>query len=240
MVPSTHCCVRVTTARSAMSTSSSLDDKTVVQNMLYRIRQVNIMPPEVESTLLNFTVDGIHLGEVTPKTADLLLNTGPDVFEYKINDEDMSYLSLSDAVGTTYESRTAAVEEVMLQLREQGVVTGWRDEHYPISRGFYEEPVFSMERAAVPIVGAMEYGVHINGLVQQDDGSMKMWMARRSEDKSKYPGECMPNRRCRIARTIESILYSITCYCILRYARSYCGWRTACEHGLVGELYKGM
>lgn len=176
-------------SKRAMSSTRNLDDETVVQDMLYRIRQINIMPPEVESKLLDFAVDGINLGEVTPKTADLLVNTGPDVFEYKTNDE-KKYLSLSDAAGTTCESRTATVEEVMLKLREEGIVTGWRDEHYPIQRGFYEEPVFNMERAAVPLVGAMEYGVHINGLVIQDDGEVKMWMARRAADKSKYPGEC--------------------------------------------------
>lgn len=162
-------------------------DETVVQDMLYRIRQVNSMPPEVESTLCDFCVDGLLLGEVTPKIADLLVKAGPSVFEYK-TDNGRRYLSLSDAAGTTSESRTSAVDTVMQQLREQGIVTGWRDEHYPISRGFYEEPVFSMERAAVPLLGAMEYGVHINGLVKQDDGSVKMWMARRAPDKSKYPG----------------------------------------------------
>jgi len=161
-------------------------DETVVQDMLYRIRQVNVMPPDVECQLLDFSVDGIHLGEVTPNTADLLVEVGP-VFEYKAS-EGKKFLTLSEAAGTTCDSRTDAVETVMLKLRDRGIVTGWRDEQYPISRGFYEEPVFSMERAAVPLVGAMEYGVHINGLVKQDDDSLKMWMARRAPDKSKYPG----------------------------------------------------
>lgn len=40
------------------------DDEAVVQDMLYRIRQVNSMPQEVESKLLEFSVDGIQLGEV--------------------------------------------------------------------------------------------------------------------------------------------------------------------------------
>ncbi len=179
----------MTNARSTQmrrNSNSTLNDEKVVQDMLYRIRHVNSMPPEVESKLLDFTVDGIQLGEVTPDTANLLVTTGPNVFELKTIDE-KKYISLSDTAGSTYESRTAAVEEVMLKLREAGVVSGWRDEHYPISRGFYEEPVFSMERAAVPLVGALEYGVHINGLVTQDDGEVKMWMARRAADKSKYP-----------------------------------------------------
>lgn len=179
--------IRSTQMRRSIS-NSVLNDETVVQDMCYRIRQVNSVPPEVESKLLDFSVDGIHLGEVTPETANLLVTTGdgPSVFEFKNVDQNKC-LTLSDAAGSTYESRTAAVEAVMLKLRDSGVVS-WRDEQYPISRGFYEEPVFSMERAAVPLVGAMEYGVHINGLVTQDDGEVKMWIARRAANKSKYPG----------------------------------------------------
>lgn len=73
------------TSRRAMSTGSSImtkcSDETVVQDMLYRIRQVNSMPPEVESTLCDFCVGGLLLGEVTPKIADLLVKAGPSVFE---------------------------------------------------------------------------------------------------------------------------------------------------------------
>ena len=179
--------------RSSCGTSAAMnkciDNETVVQGMLYRIRQVNVMLEKVESELLDFSVDGIHLGEVTPSTADLLVSTGPHVFEYKTAKQQKPFLTLSDAAGTTCESRTAAVESVMVTLREQGIVTGWRDEHYPISHGFYEKPVFGMERAAVPLVGAVEYGVHINGLVtHQDNQEVQMWMARRAHDKSKYPG----------------------------------------------------
>lgn len=176
--------------REMTSHYSTSNDETVVQDMLYRIRYVNNVPKQVEATLLHFSVDGIHLGQVTPDTAELLTSVQPNgkpVFEYKNNDKE-KFLTLSKAAGDTCESRTAAVEKVMLDLRDQGKVTGWRDEHYPISHGFYEEPVFSMERAAVPLVGAMEYGVHINGLVKQEDGSTKMWIARRAADKSKYPG----------------------------------------------------
>ena len=59
-----------------------------------------------------------------------------------------------------------------------------------------------MERAAVSILGAIEYGVHVNGLVvvapPVDSSSnnstttttttLQMWMARRAANKSKWPG----------------------------------------------------
>jgi isopentenyldiphosphate isomerase len=76
----------------------------------------------------------------------------------------------------------------MEQLRDDGVISGWRGEEYPVSASFYEDPVFVMERAAVPLLGAIEYGVHVNGLVKSTDKDVKMWIARRSQSKSKYPG----------------------------------------------------
>jgi hypothetical protein len=50
--------------RQLSSHAMKCDDEAVVQDMLYRIRQVNSMPQEVESKLLDFSVDGSRLGEV--------------------------------------------------------------------------------------------------------------------------------------------------------------------------------
>jgi 8-oxo-dGTP pyrophosphatase MutT (NUDIX family) len=91
--------------------------------------------------------------------------------------------------GTTLESRTRAVASVMEELKSQGVVTGWRDELYPVSEAFHSPPVFLMERAAVSLLGVLEYGVHINGILRHRERKEDlMWMARRSKSKSKYPG----------------------------------------------------
>lgn len=98
-------------------------------------------------------------------------------------------MTLSSAAGSSLESRTQAVARVMQKLRDEGVVNGWRDELYPVADTFYGEPVFLMERAAVSLLGVLEYGVHINGLVKESPGKApKMWIARRSKTKSKFPG----------------------------------------------------
>jgi len=102
-------------------------------------------------------------------------------------------LTLTKEAGTTCQSRTKAIMSIMEQLRDDGHITGWRNELYPIAEGFYDEPLLLMERAATSFVGAIEYGVHINGLVRSssendDQSTTKMWMARRSKTKSKYPG----------------------------------------------------
>ena len=167
-------------------TAADVDEAQVMQNILYRVRHVNYMPDDIRQSLLGFRVDGIPLGKVRPAIADMLCTTGSNVFELKKSDKQQEYLTLAEETGSTSDSRTKAVAQVMEKLRDQGIVTGWRDESYPIGPNFYEPPVFVMERAAVPLLGAIEYGVHINGLVQKD-GETKMWMARRSADKSKFP-----------------------------------------------------
>ncbi|OEU15283.1 hypothetical protein FRACYDRAFT_186707 [Fragilariopsis cylindrus CCMP1102] len=109
------------------------------------------------------------------------------------------FLTLSEKIaGTTIESRTKAVAAVMDQLKMNGIVTGWRNELYSVSDSFYNPTVFLMERAAISVLGVLEYGVHINGIVldqsdnednDNNNSSKKlMWMARRSKLKSKYPG----------------------------------------------------
>jgi isopentenyldiphosphate isomerase len=108
---------------------------------------------------------------------------------YPVFEVQNGQLTLSDNAGNSTESRTRAVGDVMNKLRDDGVITGWRDELYPVSDSFYNEPYFLMERAAVSLLGVMEYGVHVNGLVKESpDGEPKMWIARRSRMKSKFPG----------------------------------------------------
>ena len=182
-----------------------MSEEKLVQDMLYRIRQCNNMPDEIKSSLIEFQVDGLLLGKVRSKIAEILCSIKSrdkslPIFEMKqFANNNPTYLTLStQAAGTTVESRTKAVASVMNELRSQGVITGWRDELFPVSDSFYSPPLFLIERAAANMLGILEYGVHINGLVKSTDGVSttnvvldpppKMWMARRSKTKSKYPG----------------------------------------------------
>lgn len=136
---------------------------------------------------------------MTPKVAQRLCTSHPTksepVFQLNTNPEGgITDLTLAPAVGNTPESRTQAVASVMKNLRDDGYLTGWRDEMYPVVERFDEvtTPVFLVERAAASLLGVLEYGVHINGIVQCDDKNngeqRKMWMARRSKSKGKFPG----------------------------------------------------
>ena len=195
-----------------------------MNHILHRINVMNTIPKDVQSSLIHFVVDNRVLGKVTPQIAQLLVNSSCDdnhgIFELVTAESDDSdnkdrstmLLTLGRAAGTTFEERTNSVSKITTNLHNRGYITGWRNELYPVSDSFdnskQQPPLFLIERAAVPILGILEYGVHINGLVttscndenNNDDESStlstaattttttRMWMARRSKTKSKYPG----------------------------------------------------
>jgi Domain of unknown function (DUF4743) len=193
----------LSTSNTGPTLSISKGEK-LIQDMLYRMRQVNSVPADVRDSLLDFRVDGVKLGQVRPNVAKLLCSIVVTPASHKIDDDTVedqpafciqwddsskAFLTLSSVCGTSCESRSAAVATVTERLKDQNIVTGWRNELFPVSPTFYDEPVFAMERAAVSYLGVIEYGVHVIGLVRSaTDGTDKMWMARRSKSKSKFPG----------------------------------------------------
>jgi 8-oxo-dGTP pyrophosphatase MutT (NUDIX family) len=178
-----------------------------MQDVLWRVRDVNRKTPPSVNTLA-FHVDGRPMGKVVESTARELVARGGGVFALEAappaGDDGVVRgsswqelcLTLTDQAGSTFDTRTDAVARVMQSLRSQGVVRGWRDELYPVTTSFYEPPALAVERAAAPLLGAIEYGVHVNGLVAVAGAPripscavpQKMWIARRSAQKSKYPG----------------------------------------------------
>ena len=172
---------------SKLNTFTQQQKDKVVQDMLYRIRQCNLVPDEVRRQLVDFVVDGKVLGKVRLELAQRLDET--PAFSLSQSAGSQGALSLTKEAGTTRQERTENFQSIMLQLKDEGIVSGWRDEFYPVSSGFYDEPSLLIERAAAPLFGTQQYGVHINGYVQDDStGQIKMWMARRSQMKPKYPG----------------------------------------------------
>lgn len=85
--------------------------------------------------------------------------------------------------------RSDAFAAGMVRLKEGGVISGWRDEIYPVLTSFHEEPVLLMERAASVYFGIKAYGVHMNGYVEDQKGNKLMWVARRSKNKPTWPGK---------------------------------------------------
>jgi len=87
-----------------------------------------------------------------------------------------------------YEARTAAMADVVATLRDEGLVTGWRDESFPVAASFYAPPLFAIERAAVKAFGIRYYCVQLNGLVGAGEGQ-HMWIGRRAMSKPIGPGK---------------------------------------------------
>lgn len=83
--------------------------------------------------------------------------------------------------------RSARLDAVLRQWRDQGYINGWRDEHYLISDG-EGAPLFSVERSATALLGVLNLGVHLNGFVRRTDG-IWLWMARRARNRPRYPGK---------------------------------------------------
>jgi len=102
-------------------------------------------------------------------------------------DVDVAAVRLSPALDSETR-RTAAMADVLAQLRESGDLPYWRDELYPVTRDWSVPPVMLMERGAVPRFGVRAFGVHLNGLVRRGD-EVLVWVARRSLAKEVAPGK---------------------------------------------------
>mmetsp|Transcript_16489 Transcript_16489/g.19564 ORF Transcript_16489/g.19564 Transcript_16489/m.19564 type:complete len:422 (+) Transcript_16489:31-1296(+) len=199
---STTSCGRNATSRlaSISTTSMFIKDKELINNMLFRIRKCNHISQRVQDSLLDFVIDGSVVGKTTDAVAKCLCNASPSskpIFEISTTTSNTRVVTLTEAAGSTLESRSEAIMSVMINLRSQGLITGWRDELLPLSKGFYDAPLALVERAGAGFLGMQQYGVHINGFVRSPDddesggsgvGEERMWMARRSVTKSKYPG----------------------------------------------------
>ncbi len=85
----------------------------------------------------------------------------------------------------------AIVEGELAALGERAAakgLCGWRNEAFDV-RATPRGPVLgTIDRDALPLLGIMATGVHLNGLVRRADG-LHLWVARRAMDKKLDPGK---------------------------------------------------
>ncbi|KAM4055664.1 NUDIX domain-containing protein [Hirsutella rhossiliensis] len=92
----------------------------------------------------------------------------------------------------TEQERSRVVAALADHWRNKGtfkLLRGWRDEVWPVySRT--GELLFSMERAAMGLLGTMRYGVHLTAYVVDAAAphGLKLWVPKRATDKSTFPG----------------------------------------------------
>jgi len=127
-----------------------------------------------------FIVAATRVGWVRHALADRLARFG-DVL-----DVTLEAVTLDRALDD-FAARSAAIDRIVRALADDGIVTGVREEAYPVKTGFTHPPLLTMERAAIPHFGVRAYGVHMNGYLRRRDG-LHMWVARRAFDKPTYPG----------------------------------------------------
>lgn len=137
------------------------------------------------SRFLPFRVSGSQFGFVRRDYAPRL-HAWPTVFQ--VTETAVTLAPALAAADVAYTTRSAAVEQVLLALRAEGFIHGWRQEPFPVTRHFGDAPSLLIERAAVPLFGVCGYGVHLNGYVREGK-DIKMWIARRARDKAVDPGK---------------------------------------------------
>jgi hypothetical protein len=144
---------------------------------LDRIRENNVWNP---AGFRWWVVDGCRVGRIRHGLVPRLAAFG-DTF---VVESDAVHLN---PALRTFAARSAAMDEVLKTLEAEGIVTGRRNEYYPVTRRFSEPPFLKIERAGVPHFGVRAFGIHMNGYVRRPDG-IWMWIGRRAKNKSTYPG----------------------------------------------------
>ena len=72
-------------------------------------------------------------------------------------------------------------------LAEEGLY-GWRGEAFDVRETPDGPALGQIDRGALPLLGVLAWGVHVNGLVHRADG-LHLWIARRASDKLLDPGK---------------------------------------------------
>ena len=89
--------------------------------------------------------------------------------------------------------RSEALNAVHRQLRDHGLLVGWRDEIFPLWDAHTGAVLAHIERSAARFWGSLTRGAHCNGYVANAQGRPeRLWVARRSPHKSTDP-LCLDN-----------------------------------------------
>ena len=160
-----------------MNTDPRLNGIDALLSSAYRADSAGFVP---------FSVAGQVVGWVRPAFADTLRDY-PAAFEHDQTGAVRLREDLADEP-----SRTKTMAPIVRDLARNGVITGWRDELYPVrsGAGTAGTPLLFIERAAARPFGITSTAVHVNGIVESASGRItpSLWIARRSLSKSIDPG----------------------------------------------------
>lgn len=96
-------------------------------------------------------------------------------------------LGASESGGAVIVEDAETLARAAAALAEEGAYP-WRGEAFDV-REAPDGPVLArLDRGALPVLGVLAWGVHVNGLVHRAD-SLHLWVARRAPDKLLDPGK---------------------------------------------------
>lgn len=127
-----------------------------------------------------FRVASTRVGWVRPDFAERL-ERFPGVFECSADG-----VALQRSLWT-FEAATEALDRVVRTLVDDGVITRYHGERYPVTPSARERALCTLDRAAAPHFGVRAFGQHLNGYVRRR-GELRVWVARRARDKWNFPG----------------------------------------------------
>ncbi len=96
-------------------------------------------------------------------------------------------VTLNPALGD-FADRSAAVASVVDTLVAAGTLPPLKRETYPVLTRWGADPLFGLDRGAVPAFGVTAYGLHVNGHVCTASGP-ELWIGRRGRDRAVAPGK---------------------------------------------------
>jgi 8-oxo-dGTP pyrophosphatase MutT (NUDIX family) len=129
---------------------------------------------------LPWFVDGTRVGRLLPALAERLLGY-PSVFV-----AEGGGVALHPRLDG-FESRSAALRDVVSSLVREDVIPHEHGEHYAVTPDRPERALCVLDRAAAGRFGIRAFGQHVNGFVRRADG-LHMWIGTRARDRRNWPG----------------------------------------------------
>jgi hypothetical protein len=109
------------------------------------------------------------------------LHKFPDVF--RVADDKVELVAPGDA-----DAISRAVDRVVDALVHEKQIAKTRNETFDVTVRWGAEPIFRLDRGAVPFFGTRAYGVHLNGY-RRDGTKLLLWVGRRAADKTVAPNK---------------------------------------------------
>jgi 8-oxo-dGTP pyrophosphatase MutT (NUDIX family) len=81
-----------------------------------------------------------------------------------------------------------SVDTVVEALVTERRLPKWRNETFDVAPRWGEQPIFRLDRGAVPFFGVRAYGVHLNGY-RRDGDEYSLWIGKRASNKQVAPGK---------------------------------------------------